>query len=306
MPAPSVTVVLIVLNESRYIAETIESILAQGYPGLELHVQDGGSTDGTQEILCRYPIRWASEQDNGYAEAMQRGIRATHGEILIQLGGDDPLVPGSIETLVEALIQHPGAGFVYGDVDFIDAAGHPFWRLKGRPFDLDALFWGNYIAPQSVAFRRSALVESNCYFREGLLMPDWDLYLRLGARYPSVYIPCLIGRYRVHNRSTTLNNFGRFAQGICRMVEDALQDPVVLRQLRHGPARARAGGYLAATPVFVLANDMRQAWKVYGQAVGAYPRALFTASGLRGLITLLLGPKLYPKVRLRANRRHRE
>src|SRR5713226_4368855 len=201
---PLVSIVIFVRNEVKYIGKTIESVLNQDYPAIEMHIQDGGSTDGTVEVLKRYPIKWVSVPDRGQGEAGNRGFRASQGEIVIFLPGDDQLLPGSVRTLVDTLVRHPDIGFAYGDVEVVDASGRAYSMMKGQPFDLDKMFWRHIVPTQSVASRRSALIDVGLY-REDVLCIDWDLFLRLGAKYRSTYIPKTIARYRSHDGSSSLN-----------------------------------------------------------------------------------------------------
>ncbi len=295
---PTVSVILAALNEADYIAETIESVLKQNYPALELHVQDGGSSDKTVDVVKQYPVKYLVERDTGVPDAFNRGCRATTGEIVIFLGADDPLMPGSIQILVDTLTRNPDAGFAYGDMQLIDASGKPFVYMKSWPFDLDDMFWQNHVATQSVAMRRSALIDVGLY-REGIYIADWDLWLRLGARYPSVYIPKLLARWRIHDRSTTLNNLGKYARSVQWVADSLLADPSIISRLRRGRPRAFAGSYLLATICYVLAGDMSEARGRFRQAFRAYPQGVFTRSGMSALVSLLLGSKLYYRVRNR-------
>ena len=136
---PLVSVVIVVRNEVKYIAKTIESVLKQDYPAIEIYVQDGGSTDGTVEVLKQFPIKWVSEPDRGQPDAGNRGFRATKGEIVIFLPGDDLLLPGAIKTMVDVLTSCPEIGFVYGDVEVIDSSGRVYSTMKGEVFDLDKI-----------------------------------------------------------------------------------------------------------------------------------------------------------------------
>lgn len=298
----TISVVLVAMNDERYIADTIESVLNQSYPALELHVQHGSaSTDSTLDVVKQYPVQWVSEPDTGVPDAFNRGFRATHGEMMIFLGADDPLLPGSIQTLVDTMTDHPDAGFTYGDVEYIDAYGKSFYRLKGRPFALDDLFWFNHVPTQSVMMRRAALVEVGLY-RTGIINADWDLWLRLGARYPSVYIPKLLGCYRVHDGSTSLNNLRHMAWSTCWVADTLLSDPVIVSRLRRGVSRAFAGSYLTATLLSVLAGEKPKAWNLYAQAIRRYPPALLTRRGIMAFLALLLGPQVYARLRSRGRR----
>jgi glycosyltransferase involved in cell wall biosynthesis len=291
---PTVSVIVVVRNERYFISETIESILSQNYPALEVYVQDGGSTDGTVEILKQYPVQWVSERDKSIAEGANRGFRATSGEFIVFQGGDDLMLPGSIQTLAQALAQNPKAGFVYGDAEVIDATGRPYQYRKGRPFDLDDMFWGNYILSQTVMARRSAMAQVGLY-SEDVVAADGELRLRMGALYPSIYIPQLLARYRIHAGSTTLNNMAERARTDCLIANRLLKDPIITRQLRRGIPHAYAGSYFVAAKYFVRARQMSKAWQTYFQAIRRYPPAAVSTKGLKVLWAFLLGPERYDR-----------
>ena len=302
-PPPLVSIVIVAMNDEDYIARTIESAVAQDYPSLEVHVQHGAAgTDRTLDIVKTYrAIRWASEHDTGFPDGANRGLRATTGEIVIVEGGDDLLLPGAASALVAALGRHENAGFAYGDIDYIDSTGRSFFKVAGKPFDLDEMFWSNLVATQSVAFRRSALAVTGSY-RTDVINADWDLFIRLGARFPAVYVPGVLAQYRVHDRSNTLRNMAKMAWSMCAVADGALADPVTIGGLKRGRERAFAGSRLTAALLSVLANDRPSAWRHFRQAISAYPRALVTRHGLMALASLGLGARLYARMRRRGRR----
>jgi len=299
---PLVSIVIFVRNEVKYIAQTIESVLDQDYPAIEIHVQDGGSTDGTVDVIKQYPVKWISEADRGQGDAGNRGFSATKGEIVIFLPGDDLLLRGSIKRIVDTFLEHPDAGFVYGDVEVIDGFGRAYSTMRGEVFDLDKLFWRMIVPTQSVASRRSALKQVGGY-RTDILCIDWDLWLRLGAKYKSIYIPKLIAQYRSHDGSSSLNYASFMSRSICMVADTLLSDPAIASRLRYGVPRACAGSYLTAALVAVLASEMPRAWSLYFKAISHYPKALLMARGVNALAGLLMGPKLYWRVRNRGRRK---
>src|SRR5579872_2866095 len=103
MQSPLVSIVTPCFNAARFIEETIESVLAQDYPLIDYVVIDGGSTDGTIEILRRYEDRlhWHSARDNGQADAVNRGFAQARGDIFAFLNADDTYLPGAIARAVE-------------------------------------------------------------------------------------------------------------------------------------------------------------------------------------------------------------
>ncbi|WP_322508462.1 glycosyltransferase family 2 protein, partial [Anaerolinea sp.] len=118
-------------NQARFLEETMLSVLHQDYPHIEYIVVDGGSTDGSVDIIRRYADRlawWVSEPDRGQTDAINKGFAHAHGEILAWLNSDDTYQPGAVRAAVEALEKHPEAAMVYGDAHYIDENG----RVIGR------------------------------------------------------------------------------------------------------------------------------------------------------------------------------
>jgi glycosyltransferase involved in cell wall biosynthesis len=205
---PLVTIVTPVLNGARFIADNLASVRGQDHPRIEHIVVDGGSSDGTLEILRRAPgIQWTSEPDGGIYDAIGRGLRRARGEIVAYQNSDDRyLVPGAVSAAVAFLLEHPGVDVVYGDFRYIDAGGRPLpkapWRV--RPFDARALRRGNFIPPQSTFLRRRALGE-DLFPDPTLQYPgDWDWYVRLArAGRAFAHLDRVLSEFRLHERSKT-------------------------------------------------------------------------------------------------------
>src|SRR5262249_14817472 len=138
--ASRISIVTPSYNQARFIGETVESVLSQeGDFEIEYFVMDGGSTDGSVEIIQRYADRvasgtwpcrcrgltmsWVSERDEGQTEAINAGLRRATGGILSYINSDDLYFPGAFHRVVEAFAGDPAADFVYGDGDVIDEAG---------------------------------------------------------------------------------------------------------------------------------------------------------------------------------------
>src|SRR5215469_4305509 len=137
MQQPLVSIVTPCLNAARFIEETIQSVLAQDYPAIEYIVMDGGSNDGTLDILKRYQgrLRWLSAKDKGQADAVNRGFALTQGEIFAFLNADDTYLPGAVALAVEGFARKPEPAVVYGDAWYVDETGKRLGRYPVEPYD---------------------------------------------------------------------------------------------------------------------------------------------------------------------------
>jgi glycosyltransferase involved in cell wall biosynthesis len=199
MLSPKVSIVTPSFNQARFLPETLASIRAQDYPAIENIIVDGGSTDGSVDILRVTPgIRWVSERDHGQVDALNKGFAMATGEILAWLNSDDTLSPHAVRIAVEAL-QRTGADMVYGDLRIIAQDGMHIRMFYGIPFDYRVLLYGiNYIGQQSVFFRRSLLEKAGPLRLEYDNAFDYELWLRMALHGQLKYIPKLRGQIRVH------------------------------------------------------------------------------------------------------------
>jgi glycosyltransferase involved in cell wall biosynthesis len=196
-------------NQARFLEATLRSVLDQDYPEIEYIVIDGGSKDGSVEILERYSDRlayWASEVDRGQTDAINKGFAHAKGDILAWLNSDDILLPGAVREAVAFLTTHPETGMVYGDASFIDEHGNEIGRFPARQTDYRRLCQGYVHIPQQASFWRAEL-----WRRVGPLDPsfyfamDYDLWVRLARQAPLQYVPRLWASFRLHGDAKTIS-----------------------------------------------------------------------------------------------------
>jgi glycosyltransferase involved in cell wall biosynthesis len=173
MKLPKISIVTPSFNQARFIEETIQSVLAQDYPDLEFIVMDGGSTDGSVEIIRRYEHKlayWVSRPDGGQTKALIEGFERATGEILCWLCSDDLLVGTCLRDVAEYFSAHPSAGAVYGDSVWIDVDSAIIKWKKEHGFNRFIWLYNyNYIPQPSMFWRRSL------YEQVGGLDPKFDL-----------------------------------------------------------------------------------------------------------------------------------
>jgi len=204
---PLVSIVTPVLNGARFLAELLESVRLQDHPRVEHVVVDGGSTDGTLDLLRRAPgVVWVSGPDRGMYDAVGRGFDLARGEILAYQNADDRyVVPGAVSAAVRHLGAHPEADVVYGDFRFIDEAGRALRRpAPGRDFSLAALRRYNFVPPHAAFVRRRVLEAGYRPDPSLRYAGDWEWFLgmaRAGKRFE--HLPAVLAEFRLHPRAQT-------------------------------------------------------------------------------------------------------
>lgn len=211
---PRVSLVTPSYNAAAYLRAAIDSVLAQDYPDIDYLVMDGGSQDGTVELLASYGerVRWVSEKDGGQSDAIARGFEQTSGEILGWLNADDLLKPGAVRAAVEALQANPQAALVYGQADFIDAEGqHLAPCTVIEPYSRQRLLhYGDYIVQPATFFTRRAYAAVGGLDKSLNWAMDWDLWLRLAREHGVVYLEKELASYRwLGSNKTAEGGFAR-------------------------------------------------------------------------------------------------
>lgn len=204
-----VSIVTPSFNQAAFLEETLRSVLEQDTPDIEYIVIDGGSSDGSAEILRRYSARlayWVSEPDRGQTDALNKGFARATGEVLAWLNSDDVLRPGAVRRAVEQLRAHPQAAAVYAEADFIDETGRIIGRFPAAQTDYARLRRGYVHVPQQSTFFRADLwrqvgpLDPSFYFAM-----DYDLWVRLAALAPLVYVPGEVwSAFRLHGAAKTV------------------------------------------------------------------------------------------------------
>ncbi|HUM49425.1 MAG TPA: glycosyltransferase family 2 protein, partial [Anaerolineaceae bacterium] len=205
---PKVSIVTPSFNQAPFLEQTLRSVLEQDYPNLEYIVIDGGSTDGSCEIIQKYADRlayWQSQPDHGQTDAINQGFAHATGEILAWLNSDDLLLPGAVSAAVRALDEHPQAAMVYGDALLINAEGKTIGKFPAAQTDYRKLRRGYVHIPQQASFFRAELwhkvapLDVSFYFAM-----DYDLWVRLAALAPLVYIPQFWAAFRLHGEGKSI------------------------------------------------------------------------------------------------------
>jgi glycosyltransferase involved in cell wall biosynthesis len=210
---PLVSIVTPSYNQHEFLEETILSVLDQDYPALEYYVIDGGSIDGSIEIIKKYEKKltgWISEPDQGQTEAINKGFARCSGEVMAWLNSDDVYQPGAIRSAVEFLENNPEIGLVYGDTDLIDGSGRKIGRFNAQQTSYQRLMRGGVYIPQPAAFwRRDVWEKSGPLDPSFYFAMDYDLWVRFSKITTIEYTPQLWASFRIHLEGKTTTSEDR-------------------------------------------------------------------------------------------------
>lgn len=236
---PLVSVVIPCYNQAQFLAEAIESVLAQTYSHYEIVVIDDGSEDNTAEVAARYPIvRCVRQENRGLADARNRGVQQSRGEYLVFLDADDRLLPGALEAGLECFAANPECGFVFGRHVRIGTDGEFLGEgptFPGSPDPYEDLLRRNSIAMHATVMYRRALFDSFEFNPSLRACEDYDLYLRVAREFRIQAHDLVVAEYRRHG--------GNMSSDSVRMLKTSRS---VLRSQR---------GHVSAIPRY------RRAWR---------------------------------------------
>jgi glycosyltransferase involved in cell wall biosynthesis len=249
---PSISVITPCLNAAASIEKTLASVRSQDYPGLEHIVVDGGSTDGTLELLERAAVRCVSEPDTGRPDAANKGVRMSTGEVIGWLNADDHYEPGALRAVGEEFRADPKLMWATGYCRIVDAGGReiraPITRYKNfllRHYSFPLYLTQNFVSDPATFVRRSALDEVGLLDERYTFSHDYDLWLRLARRWEPRVLRRYLACFRVVEGTLGMAGFERqFREHaeVARLHGDGRRLPVaanaVMTQLIVGSYRA--------------------------------------------------------------------
>jgi glycosyltransferase involved in cell wall biosynthesis len=275
MPSPLVSIITPSYNQAAYLEQTIRSVLGQDYPNIQYLISDGGSTDGSVEIIHKYSDHlswWVSEPDTGQADAINKGFAYTTGtteDIIAWLNSDDLYSPGAVASAVRAFQDHPQAGLVYGRAVSITPKGRPLNDLAFDQWGVDDLAAFNILTQPAVFIRREAWERAGGLDASYHLLLDHHLWLRIAARYEIVGVPEVWAFARHHPAAKNVAQAEKFGQEGFRVLDWMQTDPVL------APVYARHSRKIRASALRFSARYLLDGRKA-GPALISYLQALFT------------------------------
>jgi len=274
---PLVSIITPSYNQAAFLEKTMRSVLEQDYPSIEYMVVDGGSNDGSVDIIKRYTDRlrwWVSEKDSGQAEAINKGLTRAKGEFVAWLNSDDYLLPGTVAAAVQALQENPNASFVYGNVRVVTLDGQVLNTLTYQDWQLSDLMSFHIIGQPAVFMRRSALEKTGFLDTSYHFLLDHQLWIRLAATGEMKYVPQLWACAHYHEDCKNLKQAAAFGREALRIVDWMPTQPNLKTEYNQHRKQIAAGAHRLNGFYLLDAKDYRGSFRAYWKSFCLNPFGL--------------------------------
>ena len=297
------SVVTPTFNQSTFLRDTIESVLAQDYPHIDYRVIDDGSTDQTTQVLAEYDgrILWETQQNQGQTPTVNKGWSLAKGGVLTWLNSDDTFLPGAVSTAMQFLERNPDVGIVFGRTLYTSEDGTPVGPSPvPRPFDYaEFVAGGENPIPQPSAFIRRSVVETtgplddrHYYFM------DWDYWLRAGLNCRIAAIPEVLSTYRLHAESKTVSHARRYAPDLLTTYREFFARGDLPMEIRRLKRWALANVCFTSAGYYRKGGDGASAARLGLEALAHDPSLMLSPPRLHKLAYCLFGgTTIYQRLR---------
>ena len=279
---PLVTIVTPSYEQARFLEETILSVLNQDYPKIEYIIIDGGSQDGSVDIIRKYENRlafWVSEPDRGQADAINKGWERATGEYIGWLNSDDLLLPGAISEAVDFLDKNPNVGFVFGDLLIVDSERKVIDHQCYKDFNIyDIIRTAGFISQPGNLFRRSLYENIGPLDVTLHFQLDLDYWIRAGLACKVGYIRKNLACFRQHPASKTGSKVYKAGDDIQRIYQKIFSQSYLPERLLKLKNESFSNAFLYAAVTYFYSGRRAPAYQLLHKAVIQYPPILFSSA----------------------------
>lgn len=314
MNQPLISIITPSFNQAKYLEKTIQSVIFQDYPEIEYIIVDGGSTDGSKNIIEKYSEKidwWVSEKDAGQADAINKGLIHANGKYIGWLNSDDLYLPGAIQQAVDLLEANPDAAFVYGNVKSIDENDKVTNIMRYGHWKLSDLMQFNIIGQPGVFIRKRNMVQVGGLDLNFHLLLDHHLWLRLALDSNFIFSEKIWAAARFHSQAKNTALAAEFGNEAIRLAKWMEETPLFAKLWIKNKKKVWAGAYRIKARYLLDAAYYRDSIIAYWHGFVFSPtiilpemhRFIYAILSLFGLAFL---KKLYLKFRFLLNRPDRQ
>ncbi|NOQ40638.1 MAG: glycosyltransferase [Anaerolineales bacterium] len=270
---PLVSIITPSYNQADFLEYTIQSVLKQDYLNLEYGIVDGGSADGSLDILKKYDPHlswWISEPDQGQAQAINKGIARTSGNIIAWINSDDIYLPNAIKQAVKAIEEYE-VDLVFGDAVTIDEAGYPLNELMFSNWDLPDLLRFRVICQPAVFMKRAVWEEVQGLSSDLHYMLDHQLWIKIASQFQVKHIPAFWAASRHHGQAKNVAFAAGFSAEILQLLTWIETEETLGALFEEDQNRIRGGAYRLSARYLLDGDFPAKAFKHYCQAIRFWP-----------------------------------
>lgn len=288
MSPPQVSVLLPTYNRAQYVGRTVQSLLGQTYPDLEVVVVDDGSTDDTAQVVRQFadaPVLYIYQENRGVGGALNTAFRASRGRYIALSGSDDLWLPELLSEEVPILEGNPGIGLVYARAQAMDPYDLPLAQVLGAPekypgHTFKSLLYGDHVCGLTALIRREH-IEQVGLWDEGLVAnEDWDLWLRLSLVCRFHFLDKVLARFRIHPGNITggaSDRFVRLSLDRIRVMDKVYSRPDLPGEVLAMKPLAYRNVYIDVGLRWLSVRNWREALRYFGKALQASPKPWTTS-----------------------------
>lgn len=286
---PKVSVIIPTYNRTKYLGDAIQSVLNQTFTDFEIIVVDDGSTDNTKDLVNSFNdsrIRYIYQENRGVSAAQNKGIESANSEYIGILGDDDMYLEHMLEKSVQALDEHPEAGFSYGQCNIM-REGTGVYRTRKSPHHSDSTVVGSIeqvrellltcpirastLVVRSICFEKSGVFNEDLWYAE-----DYHLFIRLAKKYPGFYIAEPLINFRYHNEQA-LHNTDRPGKVTAYplILQEVFEDPEFAPYCEDIKGKIYSHFHRHMMTRSVWGLDMKLARYYLRRSIKFYPRIIF-------------------------------